>query len=76
MLKEYILVPHFYRLNWAREMSEFLKGAEGFEYIGKDLEYGNYSKAGKLRDLYLDYLLDNTPKYKERTLFIFGSIIQ
>jgi glycosyltransferase involved in cell wall biosynthesis len=66
---DYILIPHFYRLNWAREMSEFLKGAEGFEYIGKDLGYGNYSKAGQLRDLYLNYLLDNTSKYKGRTLF-------
>jgi hypothetical protein len=65
----YILVPHFYRLNWAREMSEFLKISQGFEYIGKDLGYGNYSKAGQLRDLYLNYLLDNTSKYKGRTLF-------
>jgi hypothetical protein len=65
----YILIPHFYRLNWAREMSEFLKGAEGFDYIGKDLGYGNYSKAGQLREKYLDYLLDNTSKYKGRTLF-------
>jgi glycosyltransferase involved in cell wall biosynthesis len=66
---DYILIPHFYRLNWAREMSEFLKGSEGFEYIGKDLGYGNYSKAGQLRDQYLDLLLDNTSKYKGRTLF-------
>ena len=68
-MMDYILIPHFYRLNWAREMSEFLKGAEGFEYIGKDLGYGNYSKAGQLRDQYLDSLLDNAPKYKGRTLF-------
>lgn len=65
----YILVPHFYRLNWAREMSEFLKSAEGFEYIGENLGYGNYSKAGQLRDKYLDSLLGNAAKYKERTLF-------
>jgi hypothetical protein len=66
---ESILVPHFYRLNWAREMSEFLKDSENFEYIGKDLGYGNYSKAGQLRDQYLNYLLDNRSQYKGRTLF-------
>lgn len=65
----YILIPHFYRLNWAREMSEFLKSAEGFEYIGENLGYGNYSKAGQLRNKYLDYLLDNAHKYKGRVLF-------
>lgn len=65
----YILVPHFYRLNWAREMSEFLKGAEGFEHIGENLGYGNYSKAGQLRNQYLNHLLDNACKYKKRTLF-------
>jgi hypothetical protein len=65
----YILAPHFYRLNWAREMSEFLKTSQGFEYIGKDLGYGNYSKAGELRNQYLNYLLDNRSLYKGRTLF-------
>jgi hypothetical protein len=65
----YILIPHFYRLNWAREMSEFLKNSQGFEYVGKDLGYGNYSKAGQLRDQYLNYLLDNRSLYKGRTLF-------
>lgn len=65
----YILVPHFYRLNWAREMSEFLKTSQGFEYLGKDLGYGNYSKAGELRNQYLNYLLDNRSLYKGRTLF-------
>ena len=64
-----ILVPHFYRLNWAREMSEFLRSSDGFEYLGKDFEYGNYSKAGKLKDQYLNYLLDNVSQYEGRTLF-------
>ena len=64
-----ILIPHFYRLNWAREMSEFLRFSDRFEYIGKDFKYGNYSKAGKLRDQYLNYLLDNVHEYRGRTLF-------
>jgi hypothetical protein len=68
-MQNYILIPHFYRLNWAREMSEFLRGSTGFVYAGKDFQYGNYSKAAKLRDEYLNYLLDNTSKYKGRTLF-------
>ena len=66
---DYILIPHFYRLNWAREMSEFLKTSRGFNFFGKDLGYGNYSKARRLRDQYLNYLLDNTSRYKRRTLF-------
>ena len=68
-MQNYILVPHFYRLNWAREMSEFLRGSERFEYLGSAFQYGNYSKAGKLRDDYLNYLLDNYSKFKGRTLF-------
>lgn len=65
---DYILVPHFYRLNWAREMSEFLKASNGFEYFGKHLEFGNYSKAVKLRDKYLNSLI-NDEEIKGRTLF-------
>ena len=66
---EYILIPHFYRLNWAREMSEFLKNSERFQYLGKDLVFGNYSKAGKLRDQYLNYLIENKSALDGRTLF-------
>ena len=65
----YILVPHFYRLNWAKEMSTFLAGSEGFEFLGPRLEFGTYSKAGKLRDLYLDYLLEKHSQIGNRTLF-------
>jgi len=68
-MESYILIPHFYRLNWAKEMSEFLKCSDRFEYVGVDFKYGNYSKAGKLRDLYLNHLLDNRSKFKGRTLF-------
>jgi len=65
----YILIPHFYRLNWAREMSEFLRGSEAFEYVGGDFEYGNYSKAGKLRDKYLNGLIDNYSETSSDKLF-------
>jgi hypothetical protein len=66
---KYILVPHFYRLNWAREMSEFLKNSARFQYLGKDLVFGNYSKAAKLRDQYLNYLIENKSALDKRTLF-------
>ena len=65
----YILVPHFYRLNWAKEMSEFLRHSNGFEYIGGDFKYSNYSKACKLRDDYLNYLLDNVSLLGSKKLF-------
>ena len=67
--QNYILVPHFYRLNWAREMSEFLKNSGHFQCSGKDFRYGNYSKAGKLRDEYLNSLLDNSAKTQGSSLF-------
>ena len=69
MITDYILIPHFYRLNWAREMSEFLRASPGFEYLGKDFEYGNYSKAGQLRDSCLSYLAENHSQIQGRTLF-------
>lgn len=69
MNTDYILIPHFYRLNWAKEMSEFLRTSSGFEYLGKDFQYGNYSKAGKLRDEYLSYLAENHSQIQGRTLF-------
>lgn len=53
-------MPHFYRLNWAKEMSRFLAISNGFKFLGSNLEFGTYSKAAKLRDQYLDYLLENT----------------
>jgi hypothetical protein len=68
VMQNYILVPHFYRLNWAREMSEFLKNSGRFEFLGKDFQYGNYSKAGKLRDEYLNDLIENK-EIKDRALF-------
>jgi len=68
MNNNYILVPHFYRLNWAKEMSEFLRSSSEFEYLDKRIEYGNYSKAEKLREEYLSYLLEDA-KIKGRTLF-------
>lgn len=64
-----ILIPHFYRLNWAREMSEFLKNSGCFGFLGKDFQYGNYSKAGKLRDEYLNSLLDDGSELKGGALF-------
>ena len=64
-----ILIPHFYRLNWAKQMSRFLASSSGFEFLGSDLEFGTYSKAAKLRDQYLDYLLENRSTLKGRTLF-------
>ena len=69
MPQDYILVPHFYRLNWAREMSEFLKNCGHFQYLSKNFQYGNYSKAGKLRDEYLNSLLDNGSELKGGSLF-------
>ena len=69
MKNRFVLVPHFYRLNWAKEMSRFLAGAAGFEFLGSSLEFGTYSKAAKLRDEYLDYLLENKSTLKGRTLF-------
>ena len=65
----YILIPHFYRLNWAKEMSNFLSISNGFEFLGSNLEFGTYSKAAKLRDKYLDYLLENKSTLKGRTIF-------
>ena len=62
-------MPHFYRLNWAREMSEFLRNSEIFKYVGKDFKYGNYSKAGKLRDEYLNGLIDNYSSIEDKRLF-------
>jgi len=69
MSNNYILIPHFYRLNWAKEMSQFLKNSEGFEYLGKDFEYSNYSKACKLRDEYLDSLIDTHTTTETKSLF-------
>lgn len=66
---KYILIPHFYRLNWAREMSQFLSRSNGFEFIGSNLIFGNYSKAEKLRNEYLNYLLEKRSILKGRTLF-------
>jgi len=68
-MQNYILVPHFYRLNWAREMSQFLSRSNGFEFIGSNLIFGNYSKAEKLRNEYLNYLLEKKSILKGRTLF-------
>ena len=58
---EYILIPHFYRLNWAREMSAFLACSHSFIFTG-DLKFGNYKKAAQLRDSYLNNLLQNKAK--------------
>ena len=66
---KYILVPHFYRLNWAREMSIFLNQSSKFEFLDKDLIFGNYSKAKKLRNEYLNFLLEKKSKLKGGTLF-------
>jgi hypothetical protein len=68
-LSKYILVPHFYRLNWAKEMSNFLSVSSKFEFIGNTLTFGNYSKAKKLRNEYLNFLLEKKSKLKGRTLF-------
>lgn len=56
MGEDYILVPHFYRLNWAREMSSFLASSKGFVFKG-DLKFGHYKKAAQLRNEYLNSLL-------------------
>ena len=69
MKDRFLLVPHFYRLNWAKEMSRFLADASNFEFLGTSLEFGAYSKAAKLRDEYLDYLLENKSSLRGRTLF-------
>jgi hypothetical protein len=66
---DYILIPHFYRLNWAKQMSMFLSESDRFEFLGPKLEFGTYSKAGKLRDLYLDYLLEKHSQIGDRPLF-------
>jgi hypothetical protein len=63
--KQYTLVPHFYRLNWAREMSTFFAGSDIFTFEG-DLKFGNYKKAAQLRDNYLNDLLE---KEKRGSLF-------
>jgi hypothetical protein len=68
-LDKYILIPHFYRLNWAREMSQFLSCSNRFEFIGTSLVFGNYSKAEKLRNEYLNDLLKKRSILKGRTLF-------
>lgn len=62
MGEDYILVPHFYRLNWAREMSSFLASSKGFVFKG-DLKFGHYKKAAGLRNAYLDSLLTE-PKHR------------
>ena len=69
IISDTIIVPHFYRLNWAREMSDFLINSGKFKYLGKDLQYGNYSKAAKLRDAYLNSLIDNCSSITEKRLF-------
>jgi len=50
-------------------MSEFLRNSEIFKYVGKDFKYGNYSKAGKLRDEYLDSLIDTHTTTETKSLF-------
>lgn len=61
MIENRILVPHFYRLNWAREMSGFLASSPCFTFNG-DLKFGHYKKAAELRDCYLNDLLKNKMK--------------
>ena len=58
-MQEFVLVPHFYRLNWAKEMSSFLADSPNFIFNGS-LEFGHYKKAAKLRDAYLNSLLSNS----------------
>lgn len=64
-MQDYILIPHFYRLNWAREMSVFLASSTGFKFDG-ELKFGHYKKAAQLRDSYLNKLLAEKIKNKRR----------
>jgi glycosyltransferase involved in cell wall biosynthesis len=64
----YTLVPHFYRLNWAREMSLNLSLCENFETV-EDLAFGNYKKAQVLSSRYLDSLLEKRKTIKNKNLF-------
>ena len=63
-----IIFPHFYRLNWAKEMSEFLINSDNFQFDFKDSNFGNYSKAQKVGASYVDEILKNKKKNKGRTL--------
>lgn len=63
-----IIFPHFYRLNWAREMSEFLINSGNFHFDFKNSDFGNYSKAQKISSDYIDEILKNKKKNKGRTL--------
>ena len=70
-MQESILVPHFYRLNWAKEMSSFLANSPNFIFNGA-LEFGHYKKAAQLRDEYLNSLLSQPRErllQKKKNLF-------
>jgi hypothetical protein len=64
----YILIPHFYRLNWAKEMSIELSNIGNFKTFC-DLSFGNYKKAIKTSSNYLDYLLNERQNIKTKNLF-------
>ena len=63
-----IVFPHFYRLNWAKEMSEFLIDSGNFQFNFKESAFGNYSKAQSVSASYVDEILKNKNKNKGRTL--------